>query len=231
MYPWAWTWNPVGGRCPHACTFCYVDGKIAPWLERMGNNKYVGELRLIEEEFKTKLITPDGKIIFVESCGDLFAYGIDQTWIWQVLNYISKFPEQTFLLQTKNPERFFEFGIPQNCILGTTIESNRDYHLTKAPNPKERYYVFFMLNNDRDIEGNKSYRLMVSIEPIMDFDLDVLAQWIQEIDPEFVSVGADSGKNKLHEPSVEKLHEFLKILNKTTEVRSKKNLSRLLEVS
>lgn len=230
MYPWAYTWNPLGGKCPHECKGCYVGGKIAPWLERMGNNKYIGKPRLIEKEFRTKLIVPEGYLIFVQSCGDLFAYGIPDTWIWQVLNYISKFPETTFLLQTKNPERFFDFDIPQNCILGTTIETNRDYGLTKAPSPKERYHVFFQLNNDRDIEGNKIYRLMISIEPIMDFDLDTLLFWIQEIDPEFVSIGADSRKNKFPEPKADKLEEFITCLT-FTEVRKKKNLSRLLEVS
>jgi len=230
MYPWAWTWNPLAGKCPHECSYCYVGGKIAPWLSRMGNDKYLGEPRLVEEEFKTNLVTPDGKIIFVESCGDLFAYGIDETWIWQVLNRITKFRQSTFLLQTNNPERFFDFNIPQNCILGTSIPTNRDIsHLTKAPSPKERYYAFFMLNSNRDIEGNKIYRLMVSIEPIMDFDLDTLVFWINEIEPEFVSVGGDSGKNKLSEPTAEKLEELLECLEKVTEVRRKKNLKRLLD--
>lgn len=229
MYKWAFTWSPIGGKCPHACTFCYVEGKISPWLQRMGNDKYLGEPRLIEEEFNTKLVVPDGYIIFVESCGDLFAYGIPDSWIQKVLNYISKFPQTTFLLQTKNPERFFDFNIPQNCILGTTIETNRDYHMTKAPSPKERYHVFFMLSNMRDFEGNKIYRLMVSVEPVMDFDLDKLLFWIQEIDPEFVSIGADSGQNKLLEPPSEKLKEFIECLQKTTELRLKKNLKRLLD--
>ena len=229
MYPWAYTWNPVGGRCPHECKGCYVGGKIAPWLQRMGNDKYVGEPRLIEEEFKTKLIVPDGYVVFVESCGDLFAYGIPDTWIWQVLNRIKRFRDTTFLLQTKNPERFFDFNIPQNCILGTTIETNRNYAMTRAPNPKQRYHVFFQLNNIRDYEGNKIYRLMISIEPIMDFDLDTLLFWMHEIDPEFVSIGADSGKNKFPEPNRQKLAKFITRLEKITEVRRKKNLAHLLE--
>lgn len=73
MYPWAYTWNPLAGECPHACGFCYVSGDIAPWLERMGNSKYYGPLRLVESEFKVSLVIPDGYLIFVESCGDLFA--------------------------------------------------------------------------------------------------------------------------------------------------------------
>lgn len=228
MYPWAYTWNPLAGECQHECDFCYVRNKIAPWLSRMGNDKYRGEPRLIEEEFKIPLIVPKGFVVFVQSCGDLFGYWIEDSWIWQVLGHINKFKETTFLLQTRNPERFFDFYIPQNCILGTSIESNRDYGLTKAPSPKERYHVFFMLNNDRTIEGEKIYRLMVANEPILDFDLDTFLFWMQEIEPEFVSIGADSGKNGLCEPSAEKLKEWIECLEKFTEVRIKKNLKRIL---
>lgn len=228
MYPWAYTWNPLAGECPHQCKGCYVGEKISPWLQRMGNDKYVGSPRLIENEFETKLVVPDGYVVFVESCGDLFAYGIPDLWIQRVLNYIRKFPQTTFLLQTKNPERFFDVNIPQNCILGTTLETNRDYHMTKAPSPKERYYVFFDLNSQRGLDGNKIYRLFISIEPIMDFDFNELIQWIQEIEPEFVSIGADSGNNGFPEPSSNKLRELLESLDKITEVRRKKNLNRLL---
>ena len=222
MYPWAYTWNPLAGKCPHECVGCYVSDKISPWLKRMGNNKYIGEPRLIDSEFRTKLVVPEGYIIFVESCGDLFAYGIPDEWIDRVLDYISKFPQTTFLLQTKNPERYWDFSIPKNCILGTTIETNRDYHDTKAPNPRQRYYAFYMLTTD-------GYRLMVSIEPVKDFDLFELCSWIKWINPEFVSIGADSGNNGFPEPSTEKLKELLECLEKITEVRQKKNLKRLLE--
>lgn len=229
MYPWAFTWNPLGGKCPHQCSYCYVEGKIAPWLYDMGSDKYMGEPRLIAQEFYTRLEVPKGYVIFVQSCGDLFAWTIEESWIWQVLNYISKFRKTTFLLQTKNPERFFTFDIPQNCILGTTIETNRDYKLTKAPPPKDRHYNMFLLNNDRDIEGQRIYRLMVSLEPLLDFDLDVLVQWIQEIEPEFVSIGADSLNNGLPEPEPDKVAELLSCLHHITEVRVKDNLKRLMQ--
>jgi len=198
-------------------------------LRQRDLKKYFGEPYLDEKAFKDNLVVPDGYLVFVQSCGDMFGYWIEESWIWQILGRICKFPETTFLLQTKDPGRFFDFDIPQNCILGTTIETNRDLaHISKAPSPKERYHTFFMLNHDRDFEGNKTYRLMVSIEPVLDFDLDKLLFWIQEIEPEFVSIGADSGKNNLTEPSSEKLKELLECLNKLTEVRAKKNLSRLL---
>jgi len=230
LYLWCYSWNPVGGECPHACGYCYVSGKIGPWMARMGNKKYFGPPRLIEKEFKTKLVVPDGFIVFVQSCGDLFAQEIPAAWILRVFRRIRKFPYTTFLLQTKNPGRFFEFedSIPENCILGTTLESNRDIAVTKAPCVKERAYTFMVLSEDRDPRGNKTYRLMISIEPIMDFDLETLVDWIRQIAPEFVSIGADSGGNNLPEPSAEKLTGLIEYLKKFTEVRLKDNLKRIL---
>jgi len=223
MYPWAYTINFIAGECKHACGYCYVGNKVAPWLNRMGNGKYYGEPRLIESEFKTKLIVPKGYLIFVESCGDLFGSWIPDLWILRILERIREFPETTFLLQTKNPIRFFDFEIPENCILGTTIETNREYALTKAPQPKARFLAMKKLLINREI--------MVSMEPIMDSDLTTVLAWMGVLRPKFVSVGADSGENGLAEPSPFKLKQLLWQLELITEVRRKDNLSRLLEVS
>lgn len=231
MYPWAWTWNPLAGECPHRCNYCYVRGKIAPWMKGMGNDKYYGEPRLISAELKTKLIVPKGYVVFVQSCGDLFAYGIEDSTIWPIICTVEKYPETDVLFQSKNPERFFDFNIPQNVILGTTLETNRDYCFSKyVPTVKERYHCFYMLNHTRDYQGKKIYRLMLSLEPIFDFDLEEFVEWIRNIEPEFVSIGADSGcaHHAYPEPSPEKLQQLINELSKFTEVRLKANLSRIL---
>jgi len=221
MYPWAYTWNPIAGECLHRCGFCYVPNKVAPWLQRMGNDKYYGMARIIESEFKVPLVVPEDYIIFVESCGDLMGSWIPDLWIFRVLERIREFPQTTFLLQSKNPARFCEFEIPDNCILGTTIETNRDYGLTKAPQPKQRFLAMKKMPITQEI--------MVSLEPIMEFDLVTLLAWMGVLRPKFVSVGADSGHNNLDEPSAFKLKQLLWQLELVTEVRRKKNLSRLLE--
>jgi protein gp37 len=220
MYPWAYTWNPLAGKCDHDCGYCYVGNKIAPWLQKMGNDKYVGKCRLVESELEVELVVPEDYVIFVQSCGDLFGSWVPVYYIESVLTRLQAFPQTTFLLQTKNPSRYFSFHIPSNCILGTTIETNRMYTDTKAPQPKVRYHAMKWLSLTR--------KLMVSIEPIMNFDMPVLVSWIANLRPLFVSVGADSGNNSLSEPSPEKLKELLSELNLITEVRRKKNLNRLL---
>ena len=70
-------------------------------------------------------------------------------------------------------------------------------------------------------------RKMVSIEPIMDFD-DVFIQWVKDIRPEFVSVGADSKGHHLSEPSREKVLRLLAELEGVTVIKIKSNLHRLM---
>ncbi len=217
MYEWCYTWNPLRGRCHHDCSYCYVEK-----LRQRGLKKFNGEPAFDENAFKDSLIVPQDKVVFVQSCGDLLGYWIEDTMIWRVLSYLKKFPQTTFLLQTKNPERFFDLGMPQNCMLGTTLETNRDTsEFSKAPSPKERYHVFMQL------KYADAYPLMLSFEPLLDFDLDILVQWCKDIQPEFVSVGADSMKCGLPEPTKEKVDTLVGLLSSFTEVRLKKNLERL----
>ena len=67
----------------------------------------------------------------------------------------------------------------------------------------------------------------VSIEPILDFDVDVLVSWIKQINPEFVSIGADSKSHNLPEPPAWKVKKLIEELKKITNVKIKDNLKRL----
>ena len=69
MYPWCdFTWNPIRGRCPHQCDYCYM--KIFK----------VGELRLDEKALKDKLGAD--RTIFVGSSTDMWAKEVPKRWIW-----------------------------------------------------------------------------------------------------------------------------------------------------
>jgi len=216
MYPWVDdTRNFIGGKCPHGCTYCYVP-KL-PWSTV--KKRYSGKPYLIEKEFKKSL--GKGKTIFIQDCGDLFANVIPSEWIIRVFEHCKKF-DNTYLFQTKNPERFHEFihEFPEKIILGTTIETNRNYDVSKAPRRKLR--MFDMKNLPEGI------RKMVSIEPIMRFDLDLFVRWMRMISPEFISIGADSKNNGLVEPSKEKLIALMTKLMEFTIVKPKSNLKRLI---
>lgn len=207
MYGWInFTWNPIRGVCPHFCKYCYM--KRFPQKE----------LHLDEKSFNDDL--GEGNTIFVGSSTDMFAEKVPSEWISKVLEYCRKYPDNTYLFQSKNPYRFYSFSpYPNKVIWGTTIESNRDYKkISKAPKVFERFDAM-RRNNERN---------MVSIEPIMDFDLNIFVDWIKEIEPEFVSIGADSKGSNLPEPSPEKINKLIIELKKFTEVRIKPNLKRLL---
>ena len=102
--------------------------------------------------------------------------------------------------------------------MGTTIESNRDFDISSAPS------IWHRVNPMIAIKG---YKKMVSIEPIMDFDLEKLVEYIRRIGPEFVSIGADSKGHGLPEPSADKVKALITELKAITEVKLKSNLTRL----
>ena len=185
----------------------------------------IGELRLEEKCLNDNLGI--GNIIFVGSSTDMWADEVPDEWILKVLQHCLKYPHNTYLFQSKNPKRFLDFlsyyedFIPHKVIWGTTIETNRDIqNITKAPSTFQRYSMMARI---------KGRRTMVSIEPIMDFDLDIMVEWIYAIQPKFVSIGADSKRNNLPEPPAWKVEKLIKELEEFTEVKIKKNLSRILE--
>jgi len=159
---------------------------------------------------------------------DLFAVGIPDEIIYRVLEHCNKYPENIYLFQSKNTKRlidfYWNFKLPHNSIIGTTIETNRGIaKYSKAPKIFDRYYHLSMMRNVNSVKK------MISIEPIMDFDVGVMVYYIKSIQPDFVSIGADSKGNNLSEPPSWKVKKLIEELEKFTEVRIKKNLNRLLE--
>jgi hypothetical protein len=72
---------------------------------------------------------------------------------------------------------------------------------------------------------------MISIEPIMDFDHDIFMEWLREINPDFVSIGADSKNHHLPEPTPDKLEALITQLQGITQVIIKDNLKRLRKLT
>lgn len=216
MYPWVThTHAHLGGECPHKCKYCYVDNP------RWGRpEKYKGELRLIEKEFGTKY--GEGKTIFMENCNDLFAAEVPADFIRRIIAHSQAWPNNAYVFQSKRPARMVDFAalIPENSMIGTTIETNRDTaQIGQAPHPKDRYRAMLAL---------RQFRSFVTIEPIIKFDLDELAGWISEIQPEFVNIGADSKNHGLPEPTIEEVDRLIsKLKGWDIEIREKHNLGRL----
>ena len=183
--------------------------------------KYSGEIRLDEKVLSQKL--GSGKLYFIHSMGDLFADNVKSWYIMRVINWLNKYPDNTYLLQSKNPTRFREFNFPKNIILCTTIESNKDYEgMSKAPCIQELIEAMIELLR-------RGYKTFLTIEPIMEFDLHELVTMIRRCHPISVNIGADSGNNKLPEPSRSDISDLITELQKFTTVKQKKNLNRLLK--
>lgn len=207
MYPFVThTWNPIKGRCVHDCSYCYM--KRFP----------LGELRLDDRELRTGLGA--GNFIFVGSSTDMWAENVPTMWILKVTEKCLALSENTYLFQTKNPGRFAPMKYPNNIVLATTIETNRDYKLSKAPAVAGRVRYLEQL-------AYFGTRTMVTIEPIVDFDLLELIFLVKSCNPEWVNIGADSQGHNLPEPPASKIQALCDELRSFTVVKLKSNLRRL----
>jgi len=213
MYPWVdKTVNPIRGRCPHDCSYCYVKTSRVKHL-------YQGKPYLVDSFFEKSL--GKGKTIFMGSCFDLFADGISRYWIQAILLYCRAYPTNTYLFQSKNPLKMSRYKdhFPPKTIFGTTIESNRDtYNISKAPQCKDRVAYIALLPSP-----------MISLEPLLDFDLKEFVEDLKYIEPSFISIGADSKNHHLPEPPAGKIKELIQELEKFTAVKIKPNLKRLMK--
>jgi len=212
--------SPITG-CPHRCRYCYV-------LAQPGGLK-----KLDKPELHTPLHNyGKNKTIFIGHQGDMFATTIPESFVESVLENCLKYPANTYLFQTKNPERYMKFfmHLPINAILGTTIETNRQDLVEKismAPNIRSRVAGMVQVKKYAT-EQSLKWQFFVTIEPIMQFDRDPFIELIHNIEPTFIAIGADSKKHQLEEPTMEQVLDLAKILATRYDIRKKRNLARLV---
>lgn len=203
----------IRGRCPHRCPYCAVQKTAAG---RMGY--YSGPPRLEEKELSVRY--GKGKKIFVDHLNDLFCDSYPMEWPERVLAHCRAWPENEYILQTKNTSHMnmFEDQMPERVILGTTIETNRDVAGCRAPEAKSRAW---------NLRFTPATKYFVTIEPIMAFDADEMVKLIMTAKPDWVNIGADSKDHGLDEPTKDEVMELAMRLAEFTEIRAKKNLERL----
>jgi len=191
-------WNPFVGCCFH-CTYCATSFQRQAKRQKhrcfdcYAYKPHQHPKRLTESLPATK----PGEFIFTCANGDVVF--CDTWYLKRIIDRIRSEPSKTFLLQSKCPETFGRVEYPENLILGTTIETNRDHlamAVAGAPAPSLRFAAFKKIRHTRK---------MVTVEPVMEFDLEVMVDWITQIQPEMVWIGYDSKKNNLPEPSREKV--------------------------
>ena len=209
MYEDTKTWNPFKG-CEFDCIYCEASFKRQAKRQKNRCTKCYNYVPHFHHERLNKI--PRADLVFACANGDISFAKKDQ--MEDILKAMRYKPKQTFLLQTKNPECMEDFRIPSNVIIGTTIETNRDTRkISKAPVPLNRYISLDAL----------SCRKAVTIEPIMNFDLDVMIDWLCALNPEIAWIGYNNYPNSVHleEPTLEKTKSLIDELNTFTDVRLK----------
>lgn len=226
MYNWVThTWSCLDGECPHKCSYCYVMTGIVKRYPSL-KAKYSGSPRLSRDFGATNL--GEGKTIFVCHTNDLFAEGVPNSVVESVMNKCAKFPNNTYVFQSKNPKRMYLYLSKVenlNYMAGTTVETDCAAMLagiSKAPEPMDRMDGMRMFKKDE-----KCKTTFITIEPIMVFS-EKFAKELIDVHPTFINIGADSKRCDLMEPSwnsVMKLVDDLKAAG--VEIREKTNLDRL----
>lgn len=200
---------------------CYVQAMAKRFPEM--HEKYSGE-KITLDEPELDVNYGKGKLIFIEHMNDLFAENVSEEIIIRILSHCSKYPDSKYVLQTKNPLRYVDFKdyIPKGTICGATIESNRWHEVMgKSPTPLSRMRGINHI-------GSAGFETFITIEPILDFDVDEFEYMIAIAHPSFVNIGADSKGHGLNEPSYANIMElYSRICKLGIEVRKKINLERL----
>ena len=197
-------WNPFAG-CKHGCIYCKTSfqRQLKRWAKKNCQHCFEFKPHPHPERLNQSLPrTQEGQFIFTLASGDV-AF-CPTSYLKRIAERIEGEAHKTFLIQTKNPKTLNRINWSHNVILGITLETNRDDIYggiaPNAPKPTQRYTDFLKVKHPHK---------MVTIEPIIDFDPDVMLEWMVEIDPCIIWIGYDSGKSCLPEPERDKVEVFI----------------------
>lgn len=218
-YPKTRTWSVFQG-CHFGCIYCEYSWKRQAKRQKQNCLECYRYEPHKHPEKLNKI--PSSPIVFVGGSGDVSF--IDTDFCLDVIEAIKNHRprmKKEFYWQSKEPVTFRRFmdELPENCILLTTLETNRDQgyeeKISGAPLPSERFAQFKDLDYPRKV---------VTVEPAIAFDSFIFAEQILEIDPEYVWFGFDSHPEKVEyqEPALADAQEFVNNLQSWgVEVRGK----------
>lgn len=221
MYPGTTSWNPFKG-CRFDCSYCKPSFQLQAKRQKWNCDECYRYDPHDHPERLSKI--PSHETIFVAGNADISF--CKPSFVRRIIEAIKKHNSgrgkpKTFYFQSKRPEYFGQFTdeFPENVILLTTLETNRDRGYEKvsknAPLPSERYRQFLALDYPRKV---------VTIEPVMDFDVATFSKWLINLNPSYVWLGFNSRPKAvaLPEPSQEKMVALISILKKAgVEIRGK----------
>lgn len=220
MYAEAQTWSPFKG-CKFDCSYCGPSFKRQARRQKQRCQQCADYVPHCHPSRLEKI--PSKKIVFVAGNADISFCppAFTRRIIAAIKAHLARSrAPKIFFFQSKRPVYFQQFlaEFPKEVILLTTLETNRDkgyQQVSKAPPPSVRYEQFKSLAYPRKV---------LTVEPVLDFDVDIFARWIIALKPEYVWLGLNSkpGQVTLPEPPAEKLRKLVKALTRAgVEVRGK----------
>ena len=123
-----YTYNPVKGKCPVACPYCYA--------RRIYDRfKWDPTVRLDRIELLAPYKLKKPAKIFVGSTIELFGELVNP-WMEDILKVVKDNPRHTFQFLTQIPEAMRNYTFPENCWCGTTmpifIDRNKVWYLSQV---------------------------------------------------------------------------------------------------
>lgn len=216
------TSNPIKGLCPHDCSYCYMKSIY----NRFKQNP---NLRMDVKELQSNF--GRGNFIFIGSSTDMFANEVPSEWIGRVYDQCNQYDQNKYLFQSKNPARFLEPGLichplmqkKNQVFFATTLETNREF--PKVSNAQQMSARMEAMGKLREA----GFGVMITMEPIMDFDLDEVMAMMEYVQPFQVNIGCNTSRTiHLPEPSRDKIIDLVHALRQHTKVVIKDNSCRIL---
>ena len=193
-----YTVNPIKSLCKHACSYCYA----RRMYERF---KWDETVRLDLSAFqKLEKIKQPSKI-FICSTHDLFGSWIPDKWITKILSILQQYPQHTFQLLTKSPQRVYlmNLRLPDNCWFGTTVTHNNDINWRR---------MFHLIHEDKGKHIQSEIKF-ISFEPLIE-ELD-LKSFYYFGDIDWVIIGAMTGRHSgVCQPTPEAIGIILRACDK-----------------
>lgn len=197
-------WNPFVG-CRFNCIYCRRSFQAQ--LKRQKHrciSCYNYEPHEHPERLAQSLpITSYGQFIFTCANGDISF--CSTAYLNKIVGRIHSEPDKTFLIQSKNPITFHRIKWPDNVILGTTLETDTydgydvGMKISDAPDPAIRLSDFCYIQHPLK---------MITIEPVIDFNMKAMVLMMEQIKPCIIWIGYDTKKAGLPEPPIEKVKEL-----------------------
>jgi len=207
MYKGTVTWNPFQG-CEFNCSYC-----INGYRESLHRLPCATCRAYKPHKHKDRLgrIPSDTTIFVLGDSDPYYAIKHEPKFFEKILEAMrnDKRKDRIFFLQSKAPACLKDYLhlLPENTYLLTTLETNRDKgydKISKAPKPSQRYKDFLSLEWDKKI---------VTVEPIMDFDLDLFSKMLVSIEPKAIFIGYESHELvKLETPSFRKTLDLMCVI-------------------